>query len=60
VKFADAELVGIPLRITVGPRGLGEGIVEVTDRASGERVDVAIDEAVASVVGRVLAARTAR
>lgn len=32
VKFADAELIGIPYRVTVGPRGVGEGKVELTTR----------------------------
>ncbi|HET7768682.1 MAG TPA: proline--tRNA ligase [Chloroflexota bacterium] len=35
VKFNDADLIGLPVRITVGPRGLREGVVEVRDRASG-------------------------
>jgi prolyl-tRNA synthetase len=35
VKFRDVELVGIPLRITVGRRTLADGLVELTDRASG-------------------------
>ena len=38
VKFRDAELTGIPLRVTVGKRGLAEGVVEVTKRATGETV----------------------
>jgi prolyl-tRNA synthetase len=41
VKFRDAELTGIPLRVTVGKRGLAEGVVEVTGRATGETVKVA-------------------
>jgi prolyl-tRNA synthetase len=40
VKFRDAELTGIPLRVTVGKRGLAEGVVEVTKRATGETVKV--------------------
>jgi prolyl-tRNA synthetase len=32
VKFADAELIGIPYRITVGPKGLASGTVELTTR----------------------------
>ncbi|NNF68726.1 MAG: proline--tRNA ligase, partial [Acidimicrobiia bacterium] len=36
VKFNDAELIGIPLRLTVGPRGLADGVVEFNDRATGE------------------------
>jgi prolyl-tRNA synthetase len=44
VKFADAELTGIPLRITVGRRGLAEGVVEVTRRATGETVKVGLGD----------------
>jgi len=40
VKFADAELVGIPFRVTVGRRGLAAGTAELTDRATGATVAV--------------------
>ncbi|MGR7001191.1 proline--tRNA ligase [Yinghuangia aomiensis] len=53
VKFRDIELVGIPYRITVGPRGLAEGRVEVTVRETGESTSVPVDEAVAYVRGLV-------
>jgi len=33
VKFADAELIGIPYRVTVGPRGVEQGVVELTRRS---------------------------
>lgn len=36
VKFADAELIGIPYRVTIGPRALAEGQVELTSRATGD------------------------
>jgi prolyl-tRNA synthetase len=52
VKFADAELIGVPTILVVG-RGLASGVVEVKDRVSGERGDVPVDEAVAHVVGLV-------
>lgn len=42
VKFADAELVGMPFRITVGPRGLESGTVEFTPRATMETAEVAL------------------
>jgi prolyl-tRNA synthetase len=45
VKFADAELVGVPTIVVVG-RGLAKGVVEVKDRATGERVEVPVDDAV--------------
>ena len=43
VKFNDAELIGIPFRVTLGPRGLAEGSVELVTRATGVSVDVALD-----------------
>ena len=36
VKFADAELIGIPYRVTVGVRGLANNEVELTPRSTGE------------------------
>jgi prolyl-tRNA synthetase len=57
VKFNDAELIGIPLRITVGPRGLADGMVEVVERSSGEMQAVPIAEAVDIVARRVVELR---
>ena len=57
VKFNDAELVGIPYRITVGPRGLADGNVEVTVRATGESTVVRLEDAARGVAQQVLAAR---
>ncbi|WP_345416814.1 proline--tRNA ligase [Actinomycetospora chlora] len=48
VKFADAELLGMPTTLTVG-RGLANGVVEVTDRASGVRREVPVDDVVAEL-----------
>ncbi len=45
VKFADAELIGIPTIVIVG-RGLANGVVEVKDRKTAERHEVSLDEAV--------------
>ncbi len=56
VKFNDAELIGVPLRVTVGPRGLGNGIVELQDRRTGESVDVTLDTVVSTIAERVQAA----
>ena len=49
VKFKDAELIGVPTIVTVG-RGLADGVVEVRDRRSGEREDVAVADAAARLV----------
>jgi prolyl-tRNA synthetase len=46
VKFADAELIGVPTILVVG-RGLSTGVVEIKDRATGERTEVPVDGAVA-------------
>ena len=59
VKFADAELIGIPLRVTIGPRGLENSIVELTARTAGERHDVPVDDVVARLVDLVVTGRSA-
>jgi prolyl-tRNA synthetase len=52
VKFKDAELIGVPTIVVVG-KGLADGVIEVKDRASGERENVPVDEAVEHVLGVV-------
>ncbi|MFD9126484.1 proline--tRNA ligase [Kitasatospora sp. NPDC059571] len=59
VKFADSELIGIPYRITVGPRGLADGVVEVVGRATGTTARVPVAEAAGHVRDLVTAARRA-
>jgi prolyl-tRNA synthetase len=44
VKFSDAELVGIPFRVTVGKRGLAAGTAELTERATGSTTHIALEE----------------
>ncbi|TDV39689.1 proline--tRNA ligase [Actinophytocola oryzae] len=58
VKFADADLIGVPTIVVVG-RGLANGVVEVKDRRTGERTEVAVDDAVAHL-NAVTLARSAR
>jgi prolyl-tRNA synthetase len=53
VKFADADLIGWPIQVVIGKRGLAEGIVEVKDRATGERESVPLEDAVAHVAALV-------
>ncbi|HEY2044924.1 MAG TPA: proline--tRNA ligase [Jatrophihabitans sp.] len=48
VKFADAELLGVPTIVIVG-RGLADGVIELRDRKSGSRRDVPVAEAVAEI-----------
>ncbi len=43
VKFNDMDLMGIPWQITVGPRGLKSGTVELKSRKTGEKQDMSID-----------------
>ena len=49
-KFATMDLIGLPWRITVGPRGLKNGVVELTSRRTGESVELSPEAAVAKVV----------
>ncbi|MGC5616197.1 proline--tRNA ligase [Georgenia sp. Z1491] len=55
VKFADAELIGVPYSLVVG-RGLADGVVEVRDRTTDERVELAPDAAVDELLARLRAA----
>jgi prolyl-tRNA synthetase len=48
-KFKDADLIGIPLRLTVGARGLKENAVELQERATGERCMLPLARAAAMV-----------
>ena len=52
VKFTDAEILGMPTSVVVG-RGLADGLVEVRDRATGERTEVPLADAVDRVVAAV-------
>ena len=54
VKFKDADLIGIPYRITVGKK-TADGIVELFDRAAKESTDVKLEEVVARVQQLALA-----
>ena len=56
VKFKDADLIGIPIRINVGKRA-GEGIVEYKLRSGGETLEISADEAVSKAIELVNATR---
>jgi len=49
VKFKDADLLGIPLRITVGGRGIKEGIIEMRWRGAAETLKIPVNESEARV-----------
>ncbi|HEY2131546.1 MAG TPA: proline--tRNA ligase [Acetobacteraceae bacterium] len=49
-KFADADLLGHPWQIVVGPRGAAAGMVEVKRRATGERQELSVEAALALVL----------
>ena len=52
VKFNDADLMGHPWQIIVGPRGAANGVVELKRRATGERVELSVDDALARIGAR--------
>jgi len=49
VKFADADLLGMPVRLTVGAKGVGRGVVERRVRATGEEDELPLDGVAAAV-----------
>ncbi len=57
VKFADAELIGIPYRITLGPKGLAKGEVELTARTGGDTEPVPLEGIVERVTTEITSRR---
>ena len=49
-KFATMDLIGLPWRITVGPRGLKNGVVELTNRRTGESDEMSPEAAIKKLV----------
>ncbi len=58
VKFADAELIGVPYRVTVGPRGVGDGLAELTTRHGLSTEEVGLKDVVETLNERVAAQRS--
>ena len=48
VKFADADLIGWPVQVVVGKRGLSEGNVEIKYRAKGEKKSIPLEQSTRS------------
>ncbi|MDO5709607.1 MAG: proline--tRNA ligase, partial [Coriobacteriales bacterium] len=57
VKFADADLMGFPYQVVCGKRAVKNGNVEVKDRATGERIEISIDDVVAYLTEKVVSQR---
>ena len=55
-KFARMDLIGLPYQVTVGPRGLKEGVVEVKDRQTGEKISLAPKDAITRISADIKAA----
>ena len=53
VKFADMELIGIPHRIVVSDRGLGEGTLEYKGRRDSESQNIALDDALSFLKAKI-------
>ena len=52
VKFKDADLLGIPIRITVG-RGAADGIVEYKMRRDADKIEISVEEAITKAITTV-------
>ena len=49
-KFARMDLIGLPYQLTIGPRGLKNGVVEVKTRATGEKQELSPEAAIAFII----------
>jgi prolyl-tRNA synthetase len=57
VKFNDADLLGIPMRVTIGPRGLANGMIEIKARSASAAEEIPIAGGAAEIASRIRAAR---
>ena len=57
VKFADSELIGIPFRVTIGPRGVERGVAELTIRKGLLKEEVSLSEVASHLFERVTGER---
>jgi prolyl-tRNA synthetase len=51
IKFANMDLIGVPWRLTVGPRGLAKGLIEVKQRAGGAVEEISAESVLARLAG---------
>ncbi|RZJ96188.1 MAG: proline--tRNA ligase, partial [Brevundimonas sp.] len=50
-KFATADLIGVPWQLTIGPKGLADGVVELKRRATGDKDSLPLDAALTKLLG---------
>ena len=50
-KFATMDLIGLPWQLVIGPKGVAEGVVELKRRATGEKVSLPLEHALAKIKG---------
>jgi len=50
-KFADMDLIGLPWQLIVGPKGVAKGVVELKNRATGDREEISIESALSRLSG---------
>jgi prolyl-tRNA synthetase len=50
-KFANMDLIGLPWQMVIGPRGLKDGKIEIKNRASGEKEELSIEDALKKLIG---------
>ncbi|MEN0000633.1 MAG: proline--tRNA ligase [Pseudomonadota bacterium] len=48
-KFATADLIGVPWQIVIGPRGVKNGVVEIKHRATGEKTELSMEDALTQI-----------
>ena len=48
-KFADADLIGMPIRVVISPKGLDENTIEIKDRATGEVKKANVSDAIKTI-----------
>ncbi len=53
VKLNDADLMGVPLQLVIGPKGIASGKVEIKRRKDGSRREVTVSQAVSAVISLV-------
>jgi len=49
-KFATMDLIGLPWQLTIGPKGVAAGTVELKRRATGEKQELAVESALATLL----------